>query len=43
MKFIGALAFVAAVFLGSNVNAFELGEDGLHKTKWQQETFKDMR
>ena len=36
---------VASVFsfLATNVSALELGDDGLHKTRWMQDTFKDLR
>ena len=30
-------------FLATNVSALELGDDGLHKTRWMQDTFKDLR
>ena len=30
-------------FLATNVIALELGDDGLHKTRWMQDTFKDLR
>jgi thioredoxin-related protein len=30
-------------FLATNISALELGDDGLHKTRWMQDTFKDLR
>lgn len=30
-------------FIAATVQAVELGDDGLHKTSWMQDTFKDMR
>ena len=32
-----------AAGLAAAVGAVELGDDGLHKTSWQRETFKDLR
>ena len=36
---------LTAVFslMASNTIALEVGDDGLHKTKWMQDTFKDLR
>ena len=30
-------------FMATNTTALEVGDDGLHKTKWMQDTFKDLR
>ncbi len=37
------LLFLAACLLGGAVSAAELGDDGLHKTPWMRDTFKDLR
>lgn len=37
------LAALAAAWLALPVAAAELGDDGLHKTDWMRETFRDMR
>jgi len=37
------LMMVAALCLAVPVMAAELGDDGLHKTDWMRETFKDLR
>lgn len=37
--FAGALALILAL----PVSAAELGDDGLHKTEWMRDTFKDLR
>jgi phospholipid transport system substrate-binding protein len=29
--------------MATNTTALEIGDDGLHKTKWMQDTFKDLR
>ncbi len=34
---------IAAMFLTFGVQAAELGDDGLHKTPWMRDTFKDLR
>ncbi|MDJ0859454.1 MAG: thioredoxin family protein [Dinoroseobacter sp.] len=36
------LIMCCAVFLGTVVVAAELGDDGLHKTPWMRDTFKDL-
>ena len=36
------LTFLAAAFLASSSWAVELGDDGLHKTAWMRDTFKDL-
>lgn len=38
----GALALMLGA-LASPVLGFEMGDDGLHKTSWQRDTFKDLR
>lgn len=35
-------AFLAVVLVGSPAMAVTLGDDGLHKTEWMQDTFKDL-
>ncbi|MET4130409.1 thioredoxin family protein [Roseovarius sp. MBR-6] len=37
------LSFLAALALALPVAAAELGDDGLHKTDWMRDTFKDLR
>ena len=37
------LSLMAALALALPVAAAELGDDGLHKTDWMRETFKDLR
>ena len=37
------LLFLATCLLGGAVSAAELGDDGLHKTPWMRDTFKDLR
>jgi thioredoxin-related protein len=37
------LSLVAALVLAVPVMAAELGDDGLHKTDWMRDTFKDLR
>ncbi len=37
------LTMVAALCLALPVMAVELGDDGLHKTDWMRDTFKDLR
>ncbi|SHL04611.1 Thioredoxin-related protein [Roseovarius marisflavi] len=37
------LTMIAALCLAVPVMAAELGDDGLHKTDWMRETFKDLR
>jgi thioredoxin-related protein len=36
------LSFVAAILIATPLWAVELGDDGLHKTAWMRNTFKDM-
>ena len=33
---------LCAVAFATSVNAAELGDDGLHKTPWMRDTFKDL-
>jgi thioredoxin-related protein len=35
-------AILSALFLAAQVNAAELGDDGLHKASWMRDTFKDL-
>ena len=37
------LSLLAALLLALPLSAAELGDDGLHKTDWMRETFKDLR
>lgn len=37
------IATAAALLIAGVAGAAELGDDGLHKTDWQRETFKDLR
>lgn len=34
---------IAAVLMAAGAGAVELGDDGLHKTPWMRDTFKDLR
>jgi thioredoxin-related protein len=36
------IAFLTALCLAFQVNASELGDDGLHKAPWMRDTFKDL-
>lgn len=36
-------ALLCAIFMASPLMAAELGDDGLHKTPWMRDTFKDLR
>lgn len=38
-----AAATIAAIMLALPVAAVEMGDDGLHKTDWMRDTFKDLR
>ena len=42
MKLLNACLTVAAVALSGSAFAAELGDDGLHKTEWMRDTFKDL-
>lgn len=37
------MAAFAALMLAMPVNAAQMGDDGLHKTEWMRDTFKDLR
>ncbi|GAA6160618.1 MULTISPECIES: thioredoxin family protein [Ruegeria] len=37
------LSLLIACLIGGAVSAAELGDDGLHKTPWMRDTFKDLR
>lgn len=37
------LATIAALLIALPLSAAELGDDGLHKTPWMRDTFKDLR
>ena len=37
------LSFIVAITMALPVFAVELGDDGLHKTSWMRDTFKDLR
>lgn len=41
MKFL--MGLMAALILALPASGTELGEDGLHKTDWMRNTFKDLR
>ncbi|MEL7256253.1 MAG: thioredoxin family protein [Pseudomonadota bacterium] len=36
------LTVIAALFMGVQVQGAEIGDDGLHKTTWMRDTFKDL-
>ncbi|MCP4315732.1 MAG: thioredoxin fold domain-containing protein [Hyphomicrobiales bacterium] len=36
------IAFIVALVAASQINAAEIGDDGLHKTAWMRDTFKDL-
>ena len=36
------LVILAATLLATSVHSAELGDDGLHKTDWMRDTFKDL-
>ncbi len=42
MKLLKACLTVVAVALSGSAFAAELGDDGLHKTEWMRDTFKDL-
>ena len=42
-KFIKILLLAMLPLLVNQVSALEVGDDGLHKTPWMQDTFKDLR
>lgn len=37
------LAMILSVFVANSVLSAEMGDDGLHKTSWMRDTFKDLR
>lgn len=38
-----AFSILVLLLMGASVHAAELGDDGLHKTPWMRDTFKDLR
>ncbi|MEM6596213.1 MAG: thioredoxin, partial [Pseudomonadota bacterium] len=36
------ITFIAAMLLGVQAMAGEIGDDGLHKASWMRDTFKDL-
>jgi thioredoxin-related protein len=42
-KFLKILLLAMSPLLVNQVSALEVGDDGLHKTPWMQDTFKDLR
>ena len=42
-KFLKILLLSMSPLFVTQVIALEVGDDGLHKTKWMQDTFKDLR
>ena len=42
-KFLKILLFAMFPLFVNQVSALEVGDDGLHKTPWMQDTFKDLR
>ena len=42
-KYLAIIVIFVFSFLATNISALELGDDGLHKTRWMQDTFKDLR
>jgi thioredoxin-related protein len=42
-KYLAIIVISVFSFLATNISALELGDDGLHKTRWMQDTFKDLR
>ena len=42
-KFLKILLLAMFPLFVNQVNALEVGDDGLHKTPWMQDTFKDLR
>ncbi|UWQ90117.1 thioredoxin family protein [Rhodobacteraceae bacterium M382] len=37
------ISLMAGLLIAGSVGAVELGDDGLHKTSWMRDTFKDLR
>ena len=42
-KYLAIIVISVFSFIATNISALELGDDGLHKTRWMQDTFKDLR
>jgi thioredoxin-related protein len=42
-KYLAIIVISVFSLLATNISALELGDDGLHKTRWMQDTFKDLR
>ena len=42
-KYLAIIVVSVFSLLATNISALELGDDGLHKTRWMQDTFKDLR
>ena len=42
-KYLAIIVISVFSFLATNISALELGDDGLHKARWMQDTFKDLR
>ena len=42
-KYLAIIVVSMFSLLATNISALELGDDGLHKTRWMQDTFKDLR
>ena len=42
-NFLKILLLAMSPLFVTQVIALEVGDDGLHKTKWMQDTFKDLR
>ena len=42
-KFLKILLLAMSTLFANLVIALEVGDDGLHKTRWMQDTFKDLR
>ena len=42
-NFLKILLLAMSPLFVTQVMALEVGDDGLHKTKWMQDTFKDLR
>ena len=42
-KFLKILLLAMFPLFVNQANALEVGDDGLHKTPWMQDTFKDLR
>ena len=42
-KYLAIIVMSVFSLLATNISALELGDDGRHKTRWMQDTFKDLR